>query len=454
MLIDTHAHLDFPDFDPDRREVIARAQDAGVGAIITVGTDAASNAKAVQIAQDEPTVYAALGIHPNECASATDKDFDELKRLAGQKKVVAIGETGLDFYRQRSAASQQEAAFRRHLALARELDLPVIVHCRDAHAECLKVLSEAAPLRGVMHCFSGDEAMARRCIELGLYISFAGPVTFPNANRLRAVAKAIAADRLVLETDCPFLAPQPRRGKRNEPAYVRHTAETLAQVHGLSFDDIARVTTLNAGRVFGVGQAETQAAIVYAIRRSLYVNVTSRCSNSCVFCPRQTNPYVKGHNLRLEKDPEPEEAIAAVGDPTRYEEIVFCGLGEPTLRLDFIKAVARHVKSRGVKVRINTNGQGSLIHGRPICEELRGLVDALSVSLNTSLPDQYHKLCRPEQGAGAFPAVLAFVREAKLVIPSVSVTALDMPGVDLDACRRLTADLGVGFRLRKFDDLG
>lgn len=454
MLVDTHAHLDFVDFDPDRREVIVRAQESGVSAILTVGIDGPSNAKAVQIARDEPSVYAALGIHPNECGNASDADWAELKRLATQDKVVAIGETGLDFYRQRSPAAQQEAAFRKHLALARELDLPVIIHCRDAHADCLRILAEHAPLRGVMHCFSGDEAFARRSIEMGLCISLAGPVTFPNANRLRAVAQSVSVDHLLLETDCPFLSPQPKRGQRNEPSFVRFAAETLAQIHGLTFDDVARVTTHNAHRLFGVGEPGPERTLVYPIRRALYVNVTSRCSNSCVFCPRQTNPVVKGHNLRLNQDPAAGEAIAAIGDPTRYEEIVFCGLGEPTLRLDFIKTVAQYVKSRGVKVRVNTNGQGSLMNGRPICEELRGLVDALSISLNTALPGQYHQLCRPERGENAFLAVVAFIREAKAVIPNVSVTALDMPGVDLDACRKLAGDLGVGFRLRKFNDLG
>jgi TatD DNase family protein len=259
----------------------------------------------------------------------------------------------------------------------------------------------------------------------------------------------------MIETDCPYLAPEPQRGQRNEPAFVVHVAERLAGVLGLSVADVDRITTTNAHILFGLPVDETPA-IVYPIRDSLYVNLTNRCTNRCVFCPRATNPRVKGHWLGMTEPDEPsaEQVLEAIGDPTRYDAIVFCGFGEPTLRLKVMLEVARRVKERGGVTRVNTNGSGDLIAGQPIAPKLRGVIDTVSVSLNTADPEQYRRLCRPEFGERMYPAMLQFIRSCRAEGLDVVVTALDYPEVDIAAVERLARELDVVFRPRTYKHLG
>jgi TatD DNase family protein len=254
MTIDSHAHLEMEAFDGDREAVIGRAAAAGLTAIITVGTTLPDCEKAVSLAGFYPLVHAAVGIHPHEVKGIEAGTCNALRILAGQAKVVAIGEIGLDFFYDFSPREIQLRWFSEQLDLAEELDLPVIIHDREAHAETLAILRQRkGRLRGVLHCFSGDPVMARECIELGLHLSVAGPVTYRKADQLRAVAREIPAERLLIETDAPYLAPQPYRGKRNEPAYVVETARYLAEIRGMAAGELERVTEQNARRLFGLG---------------------------------------------------------------------------------------------------------------------------------------------------------------------------------------------------------
>lgn len=253
-LIDTHAHLDDQAFGADLEAVIRRAQAAGVARIITVGTDVPSSRTAVSLAERYTIVYAAVGIHPHEAKTFSERALKDLRALAAHPKVVAIGETGLDFYRNLSPKEAQLRAFRAHWQLAQELGLPVIVHDREAHAETIRELTEATrgnKLVGVLHCFSGDPAMAQAAVDLGFYISIAGPITYNKAGNLSAVVRALPIERLLLETDCPYLAPVPCRGRRNEPAYITYVAQGIAQVRDLPATQIAAVTRENALRLFG-----------------------------------------------------------------------------------------------------------------------------------------------------------------------------------------------------------
>jgi TatD DNase family protein len=255
QLFDTHCHLDEPAFDGDRDDVLARARAAGVVGMVTIGTTALSSTSAVELAKQQPDVYAAVGIQPNYVAEEKSGDWEKIVTLAAEPKVVAIGETGLDRYWDYTPFAQQAEAFDRHLELSRMAGKPFIVHCREAEADVvaqLRSASVARRLQGVMHSFSGDLATAEACLDLGLYISFAGMVTFKRNDALRAVAKAIPLDRILIETDAPYLAPMPHRGKRNEPAYVAHTAAALANVHGMTTKEFADVTTGNARRLFGI----------------------------------------------------------------------------------------------------------------------------------------------------------------------------------------------------------
>ena len=252
-LIDTHCHLDEEAFRPDRDAVIARAAETGLERVITIGTTAASSRDAVAIAAAHPLVHAAVGIQPNYVSQAAPDDWNVIEELAASPKVVAIGETGLDRYWDYAPFDLQTEYFAHHLDLSRRLNLPFVVHCREAEKDVVDQLTAAAkdgPLRGVMHSFAGDEETALACVELGLYISFAGMVTFKKNEALRAVAAKIPLDRLLVETDAPYLAPAPFRGKRNEPAYVRHTAELLANVRGMTPDEIGELTTKNARQLF------------------------------------------------------------------------------------------------------------------------------------------------------------------------------------------------------------
>jgi TatD DNase family protein len=251
-LFDTHAHLHFPEFAGDLDAVLGRARAAGVRRMVTIGTDVATSRAAVALAAREPDVWAAVGIHPHEATSADDTALVEIERLASAARVVAIGETGLDFFRNLSPREAQLRAFRAQLALARRAGKPVLVHCRDAHEETLSLLAaEGARGRGgIMHCFSGDLAIARRCLDLGLLISLAGPVTYPKPGALPEVARMIPSDRLVVETDSPYLPPQPYRGKRNEPAYVAITAARVAELRGEPLTDLAARMSENARTLF------------------------------------------------------------------------------------------------------------------------------------------------------------------------------------------------------------
>jgi TatD DNase family protein len=259
-LIDTHAHLDFPQFDADREAVIERARRAGVAAIVNVGTDLVSSRRAVALAQEYPDVYAAVGMHPHDAKKLDGAALAELRELAHHREVVAVGEIGLDFYRDLSPRDVQRRAFQAQLAWAAKLAKPVVIHDRDAHDEIMEILSDwAAGLKnsplagrlGVLHTFSGDLAMAEEAVALGFYLSISGPVTYKNARRLPDVVGALPLDRLLVETDCPYLAPHPHRGKRNEPANVRLVAERIADLRGVTARELAAATTANAQRLFG-----------------------------------------------------------------------------------------------------------------------------------------------------------------------------------------------------------
>jgi len=254
-LVDTHAHLDEESFDAERPEVLQRAGQQGVVAVVTLGTLLATSQRAVELAIQHPEIYAAVGVHPNYVTQASDDDWTILSRLARERRVVGIGETGLDLYWKTVPLDLQREWFRRHLTLSRELQKPVCIHCREAEEPVLEELRRASaegPVLGVMHSFAGSLETARECLAMGLYISFSGILTYKKSAALRDVARQVPLDRILVETDSPYLSPQPVRGKRNEPAHVRMTAETLAETIGLAAEQVGELTTANASRLFGL----------------------------------------------------------------------------------------------------------------------------------------------------------------------------------------------------------
>jgi len=453
-LIDSHCHLQMEALAGDLDEVLQRAGESGIRFVIVPGSDRKENQKGLALAGTYPQLYAACGIHPHDASAFDEALASELMEWLAHPKAVAVGETGLDYHYMHSPRDVQLSVFERHLDIAEERKLPVVIHSREAEADTLDILrSRKGRLRGVLHCFSGGPQMARQVLDVGFYISIAGPVTYRKAEELRQVVRETPIERLLIETDAPYLAPVPHRGKRNEPAYLVHTAQQVAAIKGLHPGDVARVTSLNARKLFRIADPAETTPVAYRIRDSLYINITNRCTNQCCFCVRQRDPYVKGHNLKLEHEPSAEEIISAIGDPSPYREVVFCGYGEPLLRLDVVLEVARWLKKRHCRVRVNTNGQASLLHKRDVVGSLDGLVDEYSISLNAHDRAEYDRICSPEN-PGAWEAVLEFIRRARDSSAAVSVTAVAMPGVDIEGCRNLARQIGVSFRVRAYNDLG
>jgi TatD DNase family protein len=252
MLIDSHAHLEMKEFDNDRNDVIERAKAAGVDFIVTVGTNLRLSRKAVALAGQHENIYATIGVHPHDVGKIDNKTYDDLKELAREKKVVAYGEIGLDYFRNIAPQAQQIEKFSEQLQLARELNLPVVIHDRDAHDQSLKMVKSSGIHRGVFHCFSGDYEMAKQCLDWGFYLSVPGVVTFNKSKTMQDVVKRLPLSSFLLETDCPYLTPDPFRGKRNEPAYIVHTAKKVAEIKGLSWEEVATVTAQNTCKLFHI----------------------------------------------------------------------------------------------------------------------------------------------------------------------------------------------------------
>lgn len=258
-LIDSHAHLNDPRFAQDLSEVVERARQAGVTAVVNVGYDLPSSREAVELAERFEELWAVVGLHPHDAKLWDGEVHQALGELAGHRKVLAIGETGLDYHYDNSPRDEQRAVFRQQLALADELKLPAVIHSREAAQDTLEILREFPQVPCLLHCYSGSLEMAKIYVEMGHYFSFGGPITFQNANRLRGVVAGIPLERILLETDCPYLTPHPHRGKRNEPAYLGLIAEKLAEIHGVTVEEVVRITAANARHFFRMpGEEDTR----------------------------------------------------------------------------------------------------------------------------------------------------------------------------------------------------
>ncbi|WPM31262.1 YchF/TatD family DNA exonuclease [Hydrogenobacter sp. T-2] len=454
-MIDTHCHLDLL----KKEDLEETLQDKGLEYLITVGYDKKTIKNAIRLSEENPHVFCAVGFHPHEADKVKEEDLLWLKETAQRyPKVKALGEMGLDFYKDYSDRKKQEEGFRKQIAIAKELGLPIVVHSREAEEETIRILKEekAYEVGGVMHCFTGSYEFMKACLDLGFYISYSGIITYPNAQNLREVVKRTPTYRLLIETDAPFLAPQPVRGKPNKPPYIRYTAEVMAQlIPNSSFEDIERMTSENAKLLFNLSTNGHKETITYVINNKLYINLTNKCNLHCEFCQRERerNFMVKGYWVWVSRDPSVEEVIREIGDPTKYEEIVFCGYGEPTLRFSALKEIAKWVKEKGGKVRVDTNGLMFTFLPKEKLRELKGLVDVWSVSLNAQDKETYNKVCRPAQG-DAFEKVVEFIKEAVKEGFEVVATAVDYEGVDMKKTEELARSFGARFRGRIYESVG
>lgn len=451
MFIDTHAHLFYPDFKNDLSDIIKRAKDSSVDFIIVPGSDLITSHQAIQLAREYDMIYAAIGIHPHETAHFNEEQITLLEKLLTNEKIVAIGEIGLDYYYDFSPKDKQITAFKKQIDLAIKHNLPIIVHNRLASDDLFKILEEYKndKPKAQFHCFSGTINEAKKIIEMRDYVSFTANLTYKKADSLREIASKISVEDLLLETDSPFMAPQNFRGKRNEPSYIKYLAEELARLQNLRIEDIARTTSYNAYKLYGIGKMP-ETSYVYQIGDSLYINVTNRCNADCVFCSRKDDPVIAGYNLKMSKSEEPdaEKYIQLIGDPKKYKEIVFCGYGEPTIRWDVVKKIAAYVKANGGKTRLNTNGHGNFINKRDITEDFPGLIDTVSVSLNSVDRNEYAKLMNVDPSL--HEEMIEFARKAKSKC-KVIMTIVGMSQIDEEKAKKFAVEeLGVDFRTRVY----
>jgi len=451
MFIDTHAHLFLPNFNGEVDQVVQRAKTAGVDYIIVPGIDLASSAQAIDLAEKYDFIYAAVGVHPHDTKEWDDSLIDKLEEMSKHPKVVAIGEIGLDYYYDFSPKETQLHAFEKQIELALRVDLPIIVHNRESNDDIMEFARKYkdTTLRAQYHCFAGSVEDAKELIAIKHFISFPGNITFKKADDVRKVLSRITVENLLLETDSPFMTPVPHRGKRNEPSNINLVAEQIAQTHHLSLDDVARATSLNVFKLFGIGK-KPNVSYTYLIGNSLYINVTNRCNADCVFCDRKGEATISGYNLKMTKSQEPpaETYIKEIGDPKKYSEIVFCGYGEPTIRWEVVKDVAKYVKDNGGKTRINTDGHGNFINKKDITPEMKGLIDTVSISLNSTDPEQYAKLMRVDPKL--HKEMIDFAKKAKQYT-NVVMSIVGLNSVDTEKAKDfVTNEIGVAFREREF----
>lgn len=451
-MVDTHCHLFFDELYSNIDELVDTAKQNSVDYMICPATNLETARQSIAITEKFENVYAAVGIHPHDTSNFNDATLIEIEKLLQHPKVVAVGEIGLDYYYDYSPKEKQQFAFREQLKLAKDHDLPVIIHNRDSSADLMKIFESEidGKLTAQFHCFNGDFEMARRVVELRSFISFTGNITYPKNEELRNIAKRIELENLLLETDSPFMTPIPFRGKRNSPANLKYIAKQIAEVHELRIEDVIQSTDYNAFKVFGIG-TKPNVAYTYQIGDALYINITNRCNADCSFCDRKGDAIVNGYNLKMPKDAEPPAEVYynEVGDPKRFSEIVFCGFGEPTIRLDIVKQVSKYVKDRGGKTRLNTDGHGNVINKRNIVPELVGLIDSVSISLNSFNPKQYSKLMGIDESM--FSEMINFTKEAKIYLPEIVMTIVGLSEVDAEKARNFVEnDVGVKFRAREY----
>lgn len=448
-MIDTHAHLDFSQFNNDRKQLIEECRQNGVEFIINIGVDLETSRASIQLAEKYDFIYAAVGYHPHDAKDMTDSVFEEIAKMATHPKVVAIGEIGLDYYRDISPRDIQQKVFIRQLELAERLQKPVVLHIRQAMEPAYEILRKHQGNHGVLHAFPGNPKEAKEGIKLGYLIAFGGPITYPKSQGPQ-VAESLPLSKIVTETDCPYLTPQQFRGQRNRPDYVSFVIDKLAEVFPrYSREDIDRITTKNAAQLFRL-PVNDSPQLAYMIGKSLYLNLTSRCTNNCHFCPRNSGFHVAGHNLRLNREPEEADIMTAINKYIGYDEIVFCGIGEPTLRTDLMLSLSAKLKPKNIPIRLNTNGQGSLITKSDLPSKLRGFIDLVSISLNAQDESIYNTICRPQFGAKTYLEILKFAQRCKEEGIKTVFSVVAIPEIKVDDCKRIADKLGIPLRIRDY----
>lgn len=452
MLIDSHCHLQDKKFSRDLDRVLERSADAGIQHLVCIGDKIDTSKKAVQLARRLPNMSAVIGVHPSHASSFNMRSMLELKTLMNDPKVVGIGEIGLDYHYPNYDPAAQRECFVTQAHLAFKQDLPLVIHCRDAYDDLLYLIQhdEKIPRRGIVHCYSGDVEQAKAFVEMGYFLGIGGAVSYPNGDRLREVVREVGLERIVCETDAPYLPPQNKRGRRNEPSYMKFTIKQLADLAGVKYQDAARITKSNTIKLFGIPE-QLDPTVAYPIRETLYVAVTNQCTCDCYFCQKCMDYLVMGHLLKLDHEPSVDELMQKIEDPTQYREIVISGLGEPTMRWGICKDLAMRLKKKGARVRLNTNGHGNRVNGHDITPEMAALFDSVAINMMGHDEESYLKIAKPFEPEGAWQSMLDFVECCKEHVPDVVMTAVAVPDFDVEVARQLAEDeFGVRFRIREY----
>jgi TatD DNase family protein len=418
-MIDSHCHLNSHHFEDDREIAIARAVSDGIVAFMNIGFDRESLRETLGLVERYPFMLGAAGVHPHDAASLNDALAADVRSALDHPRIVAVGEIGLDFYRNLAPRETQEAVFRTMIALAREKDKPIVIHCRDAFDEVVAMLAaEGSSYRGIFHAFSGDPAQAQRVFDLGFHVGIGGVVTYRNA-RLAETVASLPLERLVLETDSPYLTPHPWRGKRNEPSFMLHVARTVAKVKGLSLAEVARITTENYLAAMGVS-AGILPRPVYTVDDAAYIQAAFA---------------------------EPADLDAIPADAV---EAVLTGVADPLERLDHVLALATRAKERGLRVRVNAGGLANHAAGRDVTPELAGKVDEIVVIFYGPTAEAHNRIALPAVSPEEWESMRDFVRCSAAAGIDTVCEFVAAPGFEADPCRVFAKDLGAQYDIRMY----
>ena len=446
-LFDTHCHLSDERFCDDLDRVLVSAAESGVTGFLVPGISLESSRKAAFLCETRAGVYAAAGIHPNEFDPDYPDDFADIAEILLRPRVIAVGETGLDLYRPRASAELQTKMFRNHIRLAESLGLTLVVHSRNAEREVLDILGNDVAVPVIMHCYTGPPDVALEAAQRGYYIGFAGPLTFRGNNRLRDLAGSLPPDRILIETDAPYLSPEPLRGRRNEPSNVKYMADAISAIWDRDPVLTAETLMTNSLKALQLGPFQ-RTDLVYLLYGNIYMNITGRCSNRCKFCIKDRADGIGGYYLAHHGEPLEGklESIIETLSPSMGEELVFCGYGEPTMRPELLRRLARRAAGRGFTVRLNTNGTclSWLSHEETV--SLLEPFDTVSISLNASCAEEYNTICRPADGS-AWDRLMEFIELAGS-LAFVSLTAVRYSGVEIESVEKLAKNLSLPLRIR------
>jgi len=411
------------------------------------GISVSSSIRAADFAESRDGFYAAAGIHPSWILSESAGSIDDLPAILLRPGVIAVGETGLDLHHDRVPLELQIDIFRQHIRLAETFGLTLIVHSRGAEREVLDVLGDTISVPVIMHCFTGPSTLADEAVEKGYYLGFAGPLTFRNNDKLRALAGALPVDRILIETDSPYLSPEPLRGRRNEPANVKHIALALAGIWGMDPERTSEILLSNSLNALQLAP-ERRTDLVYYLYNNIYMNITGRCSNRCRFCIKDRVDGIGGYYLKHHAEPDGDqlESIIETLSPSMGRELVFCGYGEPTMRPDLLRKLALKASEKGFSVRLNTNG--TCLEWLSLDETIKMLkpFDSVSVSLNTSSAEEYNRICCPDSDT-AWNSMIDFIKLAG-TMTSVKLTSVRHSSADTKQVAQLAKDLGLPLRIR------